>query len=78
MFSEERMLAELERQRPEWVILVHRDDSEYGARFFGRDYGQKIGQWVQANYQGMQLFGAHPLTSPQFGVLITRRGTPVQ
>jgi 4-amino-4-deoxy-L-arabinose transferase-like glycosyltransferase len=73
MFGEQQMFAELEDNPPDWLVLVHRDDSEYGHRFFGRDYGQGFSAWIQANYQGVQLFGAHPLTGPRFGVLITRR-----
>ncbi|MBI3461467.1 MAG: hypothetical protein HY000_00165, partial [Planctomycetes bacterium] len=73
MFGEQEMLAELKQKPPEWLVLVHRDDSEYGHRFFGRDYGQGFGEWIRENYQGAQLFGAHPLTGPYFGVLITRR-----
>jgi hypothetical protein len=67
------MLAELKQKRPEWLVLVHRDDSEYGHRFFGRDYGQSFSEWIRDNYEGAQLLGAHPLTGPYFGVLITRR-----
>lgn len=73
MFGEPVMLAELEQKPPDWLVLIHRDDSEYSHRFFGRDYGQGFSTWIQANYQGVQLFGAHPLTGPYFGVLITQR-----
>lgn len=78
LFGENRMVTALKSAPPDFVFLVHKDTSEFGEKFFGRDYGQKIFAWIQANYQEQPLpmlyLGAEPLQSAQFGIrLMIRR-----
>jgi len=75
LFGEDNMLAELEANPPAAVLLVHKPTSEYGFEFFGRDYGQKIMAWVDANYVArIQPFGQPPLRpGTTFGVQILER-----
>jgi hypothetical protein len=72
LFGEDRMLAALETTPPDVVLIVHKDTSEFGERFFGQDYGQKIWAWIQETYQVRDLptldLGAEPLQSGHFGV----------
>src|SRR5208283_4975736 len=65
LFGEDRMLEALKDSPPDYVFLVHKDTSEFGERFFGRDYGRKIFAWIEENYQEQPLpmldLGAEPL-----------------
>jgi hypothetical protein len=74
MFSEQAALDSLKAHPPDYIILVHRHTGEYGANFMGRDYGQSIIQWVEANYDPAALFG-HPPLNPNsvFGLGIMKR-----
>jgi hypothetical protein len=74
MFGEEQILAAFQAHPPEWVVFIHRDDSEYGPRFFGRNYGQTILRWLQYRYQPCARIGNMPFNDEgHFGVLIVRR-----
>jgi len=70
LFGEERMLSCLEKSPPDWIALVHRDDSGYGARFFGKDYGKSIWKWVAKQYVFKTCIGALPFQNGKFGILI--------
>jgi len=73
-FGEDNMLRSFTRARPGAVVLIHKDTSEYGARFFGQDYGHDIAAWLRANYERARTFGAVPLAGEQFGIAVyTRR-----
>ena len=73
MFGEERLLQLIEEAPPTYVALVHRDDAEYGYRFFGRDYGQSIVKWLGQSYRPAELIGDMPLRDDRFGILILKR-----
>ncbi|UCC32626.1 MAG: glycosyltransferase family 39 protein [Phycisphaerales bacterium] len=70
VFGEERMLAAFQASPPDYVVLVHKDTSEYGPRFFGRDYGRKLYDWIRQNYHPISRIGAPPLQTDQFGILL--------
>jgi hypothetical protein len=75
-FGEDAMLAGMKQHPPDFVILVHKDTSEFGVGLFGGDprYGRKIMEWVNAEYQIAALIGEEPLKDPeQFGIKIMRR-----
>ena len=76
IFGEERILAAFEASPPDAVLLVHRDTGEYGARFFGTDYGQQLMAFVRRNYETAMRSGGPPLRpGTRFGVevLVPRR-----
>lgn len=73
IFGEDNMLAALKAHPPDFVLLVHKDTSEYGFRYFGRDYGKDIGRWLRGNYTGVVRLGAVPLTDERPGLLLLRR-----
>jgi len=72
LFGEDRMLQALNDSPPDFIFLVHKDTSEFGEKFFGRDYGQKLYAWVRTNYQVQDLpmldLGGEPLRSDEFGI----------
>lgn len=74
LFGEDVMLADLQRAAPDWIALVHRDTSIYGARFFGKDYALAIQAWIDANYDAAILIGAPVFQdSGTMGIEVLRR-----
>jgi 4-amino-4-deoxy-L-arabinose transferase-like glycosyltransferase len=73
LFGEDRMVASLAAHPPDYVMLVHRDTSEYGVQYFGRDYAQRIGAWIFANYRPITQIGATPFRDGRFGGLLMQR-----
>jgi len=71
-YGEPRMLAALDAAAPDYVALVHKDTGEYGARFFGRDYGRDLYRWVRRNYREVATFGATPFHGARFGIALLR------
>jgi hypothetical protein len=75
-FSEDAMLDDLQRTSPDYVVLVHRDPSEYGVGMWGQDprYGRRIMSWVDRNYRPVIRFGSEPFNDKQaFGIKILKR-----
>ena len=61
LFGEARTVAAFRAHPPDLVLLAHKDTTEYGARWFGRNYATELGSWLQAEYQEIQRFGDPPL-----------------
>ena len=77
-FGEENMLDNLRKNPPDYVILVHKDTSEFGVNFFGSDprYGRKILTWIEQAYTPVHLYGNEPLKNDYFGVKIVKKNQP--
>lgn len=58
---------------PDFILLVHKDTSEFGAQFFGRDYAQDLFRWIQREYEPIVTWYAVPLQDDRFGVRLLRR-----
>lgn len=77
MFGEEAIRASLEQSPPDFIILLHKDTTEYGVPLFGTDYGTEIMAWIKDRYSLIEQFGPAPFVTPsQFGVQILRRKAP--
>jgi hypothetical protein len=73
-FGEDALLDALQRQPPSLILLVHRETTEYGPRFFGRDYGLRIAEWITREYVRVGGAGDPPLRpDTRFGVAALRR-----
>ncbi len=75
-YGEASVLADLERKPPDYVILFHRDTTEFGAGLFGRDpsYGRRILEWIERDYIAVWQTGSPPLQEPaQFGAKLLKR-----
>jgi len=72
-FGEARMVEAFETHPPDWIMLVHKDSSEFGFRFFGQDYGQALFAWIMEAYRPVVVAGAIPLQSNQYGILLMAR-----
>ena len=50
LFGEQAIVDALEANPPAAVLVTHKDTSEYGLPFFGRDYGNRVAEWVFVRY----------------------------
>ena len=73
IFGQDHILASFETHPPDLVALVHQDTTEYGTRFFGHDYGQRLYAWVRSNYREVAVLGARPLRDERFGIALFER-----
>lgn len=73
-FGEGNILNDLMKYPPDYVVVVHKDTSEFGVDFFGKDsrYGKSIKTWVKTNYYQVRLFGNEPLVDERFGIKIMK------
>lgn len=77
IFGEKRIVAALYKAAPKIVVLVHKNTSEYGFPFFGKDYGQTIFDWVIQNYRPILQIGDKPLVpGTRFGIQVFERVNP--
>ena len=67
------MLNRLKKAPPPYILFVNVDYSVHGARFFGKDYGKPVFEWVLGNYSLMKQIGPTPFTGQGFGVQIWKR-----
>jgi len=76
VFREERILDAFQQHPPDFVLLVHKDTSEFGYTYFGRDYAQPLFSWVTEHYRPVWRVGAMPFQEHQFGiVMLEHRGS---
>jgi hypothetical protein len=69
--EEQRMLAELQKAAPEYVIFIDRDTGEFGRRGFGIDYALDLSAWIRDAYQIEKTFGSREHWAM---VLLRRKG----
>ncbi|MEO1696451.1 MAG: glycosyltransferase family 39 protein [Planctomycetota bacterium] len=60
MFDERDVVADLNAEPPDAVVLVHRPTDIYGYPFFGQGYGEAILDWVQERYAFERGWGDAP------------------
>lgn len=74
MFGEERILHDVQRNPPDFVVLMHRPSIEYGLPLFGKDYAGTIYRWVREHYTVVERIGDEPLQRvDRHGALILER-----
>jgi len=71
-FGENAVVESLQTAPPDFVVLVHKDTSEYGYPLFGTDqrYGKDTIEWVRARYRAVRSLGREPMTASGFGIEI--------
>ncbi len=78
VWGEEKILRSFQKTPPDYVALFHKDMSEIGYPFFGRDYGIKLMAWVRQEYAPLKIFGDKPLVpGSRFGVEVLKRRASV-
>lgn len=75
LWGEENLIGFLQKRPPDFILLIHRDHSEFGVNFFGLDpqNGQKIMQWIRSAYQPVHLVGNEPFQPNGWGMLLLKR-----
>ena len=58
MYGEPEICRTIAEQPADYIVLVNKDVSEYGWKSFGDDgYGQSIMNWINDNYEVIEVFG---------------------
>jgi hypothetical protein len=55
--DEESYIRDLDRVKPNYIILTNRYTGEYGPAYFGIDYDRRILGWIETNYSKVGEFG---------------------
>jgi hypothetical protein len=74
-YGETSILTSLRQRPPDYLILFHRDTTEFGAGLFGRDasYGRSMLEWIESDYRPVFQTGQQPLVKPdQFGAILLK------
>jgi hypothetical protein len=76
--GEDHMLSNLKEQLPSYIAIVYHDFYEFEYRFFGKDYGNAIYQWILKDYDSFKLIGKDPVKGEGFGIHLykLRSATP--
>ena len=69
------IVRDLEKNPPDWIVLVSRDLREYGVQKYGEspEQGGQILDWAGDRYEVAASFGGDPLDFRQRGVMILKR-----
>ena len=79
IYGEDRILADFRAAPPDYILVVHKDTSEYGFPLFGQDYAQRLYAWVGENYSAVHRTGKAPLVHvDQFGIELLKRNASDQ
>jgi len=62
----------------DFVLITNRDAREYGAPYFGLDYGQTIYRWIDSHYDVVGQFGEfrRAYQAPFSALIYKRRESP--
>ncbi|MHB0968308.1 MAG: hypothetical protein ACYC7A_04490 [Thermoanaerobaculia bacterium] len=71
--TEQRIIAEFERTKPELVAIVPRDVREFGYRAWGVDYHADLRKYLESHYRIERRW-----TEPRFPLLLLRRSETIQ
>jgi 4-amino-4-deoxy-L-arabinose transferase-like glycosyltransferase len=65
--DELKAIERLQQDRVRYVLIVNRPMREFGQEAFGRDFYIRLGQWIEANYRVVKVFGSTRTSNPQIG-----------
>ena len=68
LLGEQRVLKDLQATPPTYIVIVYHDFLEFGYRFFGKDFGKDIYQWISEDYASFKLIGKDPVKGEGFGI----------
>jgi hypothetical protein len=71
---EGRLVDEMKKHRPDWIVLLRRDLRKYGIARYGEKIGegQAFLQWIANGYQLAATAGGDPLNPRQAGLAVYR------
>lgn len=64
----------LKAAHPDYIVLIDRDTSDCGPRYFGKDYGFEIFSWIVSDYRVIYQIGA-PLNGNGFGMALAKKNS---
>jgi hypothetical protein len=79
VFGQANMTRAVEQSRPDYILLLGVDTSEFGVHFFGDTdlFGRELLQWINRTYQPVCLIGHDWTKDGEFGIKILKRtGAP--
>ncbi|EKE03152.1 MAG: hypothetical protein ACD_20C00241G0003 [uncultured bacterium] len=56
-FGEANIIKDLKENPPDYIFVNNRDTAEWGAAFFGKDYGFKLNDFIDQNYKLEKIAG---------------------
>jgi 4-amino-4-deoxy-L-arabinose transferase-like glycosyltransferase len=65
--GEERAIRQLIESDTRLVLVTNRPTPEFGPSIFGRDYCQRLMQWVEENFEAVAVFGPAPNLDLEIG-----------
>ena len=77
LLGEQRVLKDLQTTPPTYIAIVYHDFLEFGYRFFGKDFGKDIYQWISEEYISFKVIGHDPLKGEGFGIHLYKLKTAV-
>lgn len=73
IFDEEQIINSFKNSSPDFIILIDKNLSVFGYKYFGKDYGEKIYQWVIENYTPIVTIGNEPFSGEGFGIKLFKK-----
>jgi len=75
--TEAELVSDLEKQPPDWIVIVSRDMIAWGIERYGESSGagQEVLRWVEQNYKKAAWAGGDPLDYRERGVIILRKSS---
>ncbi len=77
LLGEQRVLKDLQATPPTYIAIVYHDFLEFGYRFFGKDFGIDIYQWISKDYVSFKVIGHDPLKGKGFGIHLYKLKTAI-
>jgi hypothetical protein len=76
--DDREFIREAEQSRVDFVLITNRDAREYGAPYFGIDYGQTIYRWIDSHYDVVGQIGEfrRAYQAPFSALIYKRRESP--
>jgi hypothetical protein len=65
--GEHAAIDQLRQANVRHILIVNRSMAEFGSKVFGEDYNPLLGQWIEENYQLVEVCGENPDPSLQIG-----------
>jgi 4-amino-4-deoxy-L-arabinose transferase-like glycosyltransferase len=81
VFGQANMNRAVEQTRPDYIVLLGVDTSEFGVDFFGDtdSFGRELLQWINRTYRPVCLLGHDWKKDGEFGIeILQRSGVPAE
>jgi hypothetical protein len=75
VYGQSNMIRAVEQSKPDYILLVGMDTSEFGVDYFGdtESFGRELVQWIHRAYQPVCLVGHDWNKDHQFGIEVFKR-----